>query len=45
MRRAGRVAHIGENTKNRGFFNEILKTADYLEGLDIDGRIILKLIF
>ena len=45
MRRAGHVAHIRENTKRRGVFNEILKAEDYLEGLDIDGRVILKTIF
>jgi hypothetical protein len=46
MRRAGHVAHIEGNIKHRGGgFNEILKAADYLEGLDVDGRIILKTIF
>jgi hypothetical protein len=47
MRRAGHVAHIGKKiqTIEGFFFNEILQAGDWLEDLDVDGRIILKQIF
>jgi len=43
MTKAGHVANMGENTKHREVWYEIVKAGDCFEGLDLVGRIILTL--
>jgi hypothetical protein len=42
MRWAGHVVHMDEMKMHIEFLSEILKGRDHSEGLDVDGKIILK---
>jgi hypothetical protein len=41
--RAGHVELTGQTALHTGFFGGSLKATDHLEGLDVDGRIILNI--